>query len=105
MGLKERKPMIQAKTNGHMGHFNEKAKVTENSANGNFSEKDASIAYLTERGKKGITVREYKQNKMTDKYSTGNNGVTAYNSKPINQVYKPATGGSVPSKYPKGKDC
>lgn len=63
---------------------------------GNFEDKDKSIAYLTERGKKGMEVRHFNGTHENAKLHTYNSGPTAYNSKPIDQVYAPATSRNVP---------
>lgn len=94
------------KENGH--DFNTKAKVT-NPGNGynnvgagagagfNGAEKDASIKYLTERGQKGQVVNQFTATHRTSKDHTQNVGTTAFNSRPIAQVYKPATSNGAPS--------
>lgn len=92
------------------GHdFNIKGKVTSTSGSdyhdygrpdsglhGNFAEKDASMAYLKERGMKGQVVKNYNGTQEQVRMHTNNVGLTAYNSRPISEVYKPATSQDVP---------
>lgn len=90
--------------------FNIKGKITNNKdsayhdlanpysgANGNYSQKDSQLKYLTERGKKGISVSNFNATHRTDREHTNNVGPTAYNSRPIDQTYKPATSQGVPT--------
>jgi len=90
--------------------INMKAKVTSNEGSdyhdpgrsssglhGNFSQKDASMAYLQNRGKEGIKIRSYQGNTVHSDHTTNNMGVTAYNNQPIPEVYKPATSHDIPS--------
>ena len=92
------------------GHeFNIKGKITNNAGSdyhdvhrpssglhGNFAEKDAQLAYLTERGKKGQVIKSYTGTHENSRLHTYNTGPTAYNNKPIDEVYKPATSQHVP---------
>jgi hypothetical protein len=89
--------------NGDAHDFNIKGKVT-NSGSGygnmgsgipfNGAEKDASIAYLQDRNKKGQVVRQFNATQMTDeKYGQG---ATAYDPCPIPETYKPATSNGTP---------
>lgn len=86
------------------GHdFNEKGKSTNTAnssyhdpmpgsgAGGNFAEKDASAAYLRERGQKGQSIAHFSGNARHSREHTGNIGQTIYPSSPIDQVYKRAT--------------
>lgn len=89
--------------------FNEKGKVTNTKGSdyhdlsrkdsglyGNFSEKDASLDYLRGRNKDGQRIRNYSGNSLNSELRTGA-GSTAYDGRPIPEVYKPATSqGSVP---------
>ena len=88
--------------------FNIKAKVTNSGSNynnvgagagGGFNgaQKDASLKYLTERGKKGMSLQQFTATHQKSKEHTNNVGTTAFNSKPIAQVYKPATSNGAPS--------
>lgn len=91
------------------GHdFNMKAKVTNpgsgyndlgkgSGAGFNGAEKDASLAYMTERGKKGQVVNQFTATERVSRDHTHNVGPTAYNNCPIDEVYKPATSGKYPS--------
>lgn len=100
----------EATYNGDGHDFNTKGKITKTSGSdyhdlarkdsglhGNFAEKDAQLKYLTERGNKGIEIRHYSGTEENSKHHTGNIGPTAYNSRPIAQVYKPATSQGVAS--------
>lgn len=98
-------PVRPCTDNGDGHDFNEKAKVTnpggsyaDSGTGGGFNgaEKDASIAYLTERGKKGQVVNQFKGTERTSREHTQNVGLTAYNSRPIDEVYKPGTSRDVP---------
>ena len=64
---------------------------------GNFAEKDASMEYLRARNKEGQEVRHYSANSREARLKTFG-GVTAYDSRPVPETYKPATSqGEVPS--------
>ncbi len=91
------------------GHdFNLKGKSTKTSGSdynsfekdsglhGNFSEKDASMEYLRGRNKEGQSVSHYSATSREARLHTGSGG-TAYDGRPIPEVYHPATSqGSVP---------
>jgi hypothetical protein len=108
MSDRTREGQANGKQFGDAHDFNSKAKVT-NPGNGynntgkgagagfNSAEKDASIAYLKNRGEKGIVVNQFTGTHIVSRDHTNNVGVTAYNSKPIDQVYAPATSQGVPS--------
>lgn len=92
---------------GDSHHFNIKGKVTKMGGSyhdmgkcsgecGNFDDKDASNEYLEDRGKQGQVVYRYSNNTYNSKEHTFNIGQTAYNSLPIDQVYKPATSRGIP---------
>lgn len=66
----------------------------------NGSDKDSSIEYLKERNRKGQEVRNYSGGNYPSRVHTNNGGVTAYNSMPINEVYKSATSNKVTSAEP-----
>lgn len=97
---------------GGQHDFNYKGKVTkmgdtfhnfgkpQSGLNGNFSDKDASNEYLRDRGLKGQRVKNYSGGNPQSIMHTNNIGVTAYNSNPINEVYRPATSNRVPSADP-----
>jgi hypothetical protein len=99
----KRDTKIEGNELGHASPFNIKGKVTSmggdyhnqgsksSGLNGNFGDKNASNAYLKERGKEGIKVRNFSGTNLPAEHSTGNIGQSAYNSKPIDQVYEPAT--------------
>lgn len=88
--------------------FNYKAKVT--SGGGNFhdfgdknaglkfngSQKDASLDYLKDRSMKGQEVRNFSGGNEVSRLHTMNGGVTAYNSMPVNEVYRSATSNKEP---------
>lgn len=84
--------------------FNIKGKVTnpgstynnlDSGAHFNGAEKDASIAYLDKRGKQGMKVASYSSTDRNGRSVLGhdgsNHGLTAYNSSPIPETYRPAT--------------
>lgn len=89
-------------------NFNYKAKVT--SPGGNFhdfgekqagldfngAQKDASLAYLKERGMKGQEVRNFSGGNYNSKLHTYNGGTTAHNSMPVRETYTPATSHKAP---------
>lgn len=96
-------------THGDGHDFNQKGKITNNAGSdyhdvarpnsglhGNFSEKDAQLKHLTERGKKGQVIKNFSGTNEQSRLHTYNAGSTAYNSKPIDEVYKPATSQNVP---------
>ncbi len=98
----------QVKYNGDGHDFNKKGKVTskysayhdngkESGGSGNFSQKDAQLNYLTKRGKQGQSVSKYSMDDRMSREHTGNSGATAYNSRPIDQVYQPATSHGEPA--------
>ena len=87
--------------NGDAHDFNIKSKVTKmggcyadlgcgSGMGGNYADKDASISYLKERNKKGQEVKNFSATSMESKVHTGG-GLSAYNSNPIPETYKPAT--------------
>lgn len=95
--------------NGDGHDFNTKGKITNTSGSdyhdvsrkdsglhGNFAEKDAQAAYLRERGKQGQVVKSWTGTGENNRVHTHNIGNTAYNSRPIDEVYKPATSMDVP---------
>lgn len=95
--------------NGDAHDFNTKGKVTSNAGSdyhdvhrkdsglhGNFAEKDAQAAYLRDRGMKGQRVMNYSATSEESRLHTHNVGPTAYNNRPIDEVYKPATSQHVP---------
>ena len=89
--------------NGDSHNFNIKGKVTSNSGSdyhsfgradsglhGNFADKDASLAYLRDRNKQGIEVKHFSGTTQHAKLKIGN-GSTAFDGRPIPEVYQPAT--------------
>lgn len=101
---------VEGNQNGDGHDFNLKGKVTSNAEScyhdmsagsgsyGNFAEKDASLAYLKERGKKGQEIRSYSGTTQHAKLKRHDHGGTAYDTRPIAEVYEPATSnGKVPS--------
>lgn len=98
----------EGNVNGSSHDFNTKGKITSTSEScyhnpsagsgsyGNFAEKDAQLAYLTERGKKGAVIKQFTGGQEHSRMHTSNIGPTAYNSRPIDEVYKPATSQHVP---------
>lgn len=93
----------KAQENGDGHDFNTKGKIASNEEScyhdlgpgsgsyGNFAEKDAQLTYLKERNKQGQEVNQYSATSRESRMKTGNVGLTAYNSKPIPEVYAPAT--------------
>lgn len=94
-----------AKYNGHGHDFNSKGKITKpgssyhgyGDAEGNFSQKDSQLSHLTSRGKKGQSISEYTGTNREGHEHTHNAGPTAYNTRPIDQTYTPATSHGVPT--------
>lgn len=94
---------------GDAHDFNTKGKITkvegsdyasldrpDSGLHGNFAEKDAQIAYLNERNRKGQQVANFSATSREAVMKTGG-GVTAYDSMPIPETYRAATSqGSVP---------
>jgi len=88
--------------NGKGHDFNLKGKVTktegsdyndfrkDSGLHGNFSEKDSSLEYLRNRNKEGQSVANYSATQRQSRIHT-EGGVTAYDSMPIPETYKPAT--------------
>ncbi len=89
-------------------NFNYKAKVTQSTnqfhdfgnkqagLDFNGKQKDDSLSYLKDRNQKGQEVRNFSGGNYNSRLHTYNSGVTAYNSNPIREVYKPATSQHVP---------
>lgn len=87
---------------GAIQDFNKQGKVTNVSGSdyndfrknsglyGNFAEKDASMDYLRGRNKEGQRIKNYSGTNELSELRTGG-GVTAYDARPIPEVYHPAT--------------
>lgn len=101
-----------ANEHGDAHEFNIKGKVTNQGSDysnpgdpssglhGNFSEKDASIAYLKDRCIKGQEINHFSGGQRHSRLHTYNGGSTAYNGNPIGQVYEPATSNKVANAQP-----
>lgn len=100
-------------TNNELGDFNTAGKSTntagsdyhdtarpDSGLHGNFAEKDANRQTLIERSQEGMRVQHWTGNERHAKIHTENVGLTAYNSKPIPEVYGPATSHGVPGADP-----
>lgn len=102
-------PKRDAARHGDAHDFNTQGKITNNAGSdyadvarpnsglhGNFAEKDAQLKYLLDRNKQGQVVKNYNATTEESRLHTYNIGQTAYNSRPIDEVYKPATSQNIP---------
>ena len=103
LGDRSREGQADANKVGTSMKFNDKAKVAGGGSDyhelsptsgldGNFDTKDKSIEYLRQRGKEGMTVHHFSGGTEVSRVSTHDNGGSVYPSRPIAEVYKPATG-------------
>lgn len=96
----------EGSTNGYLHPFNEDQKVTNvkgsmyqdfgGGISDNFDEKDVNLNDLQARNKKGQMVTEWNATSR-DKVSYDGSGLTAYNGRPIPEVYEPATSQKEPN--------
>ena len=105
-GFKKTETRYLGGNNDH--NFNSKAKVTNSGGNFhdfgnqksglmfNGAQKDASIEHLKQKALQGQRIKNDQGGNEVSRTYTYNGGVTAYNTMPIKEVYRPATSQKVP---------
>jgi len=63
---------------------------------GNFAEKDAQFERNIIQGQQGQDIKHFSGTNLINKMMTDNVGTTAYNNRPIDEVYRPATSHALP---------